>query len=193
MAAPAVDSDLELPSYAKSLFGGVIADELVFPYPADTDRAFDEWLEDLRRFLDAKVDAATFDREARIPEGVIEGLAERGVFGLYVPREYDGLGLNQLRSARAIRAVVERDASLGVLLGSHLSIGIKGIHLFGTEEQKRRWLPGCGARPWPRSPSPSPSTAPTPRTSSPAPSAARQAPGGSTATRSGSAMPIAPA
>jgi len=145
MAGAAVPAgpDVELPSYAKSLFSGVIAHELVFPFPADQDPAFDEWLEDLRRFLDAKVDAATFDREARVPEGVIEGLAERGVFGLYVPREYDGLGLSQLRSARAIRAVVERDASLGVVLGSHLSIGIKGIHLFGTEEQKRRWLPAC--------------------------------------------------
>src|SRR5687767_3223215 len=145
MTAPAVltDSGVELPSYGKALFSGVIADDLVFPYPTDPDPAFDDWLEDLRRFLEAKVDADTFDREAAIPEGVIEGLAERGVFGLYVPREYDGLGLSQLRSARALRAIVEHDAALGVLLGSHLSIGIKGIHLFGTEEQKRRWLPAC--------------------------------------------------
>jgi acyl-CoA dehydrogenase family protein 9 len=145
MTAPAVSTDpgVELPSYGKALFSGVIADDLVFPYPRDEDPAFDDWLEDLRRFLEAKVDADTFDREAAIPEGVIEGLAERGVFGLYVPREYDGLGLSQLRSARAMRAIVEHDAALGVLLGSHLSIGIKGIHLFGTEEQKRRWLPAC--------------------------------------------------
>lgn len=144
MAAPAVSNpDVELPSYAKALFSGVINDDLVFPYPADRDPAFEEWLEDLRRFLEAKIDAATFDREGELPEGVIEGLAERGVFGVWVPREYDGLGFSQSQFARVMGLITEHDASLTVTLGGHLSIGIKGIHLFGTEEQKRRWLPPC--------------------------------------------------
>ncbi len=144
MASPAVstDPDIELPSYAKALFSGVIAHDLVFPYPDHRDPSFGDWLEDVRRFLDAKVDAAVFDRDAEIPEGVIEGLAERGVMGLYVPSEYGGLGMSQLHYVRATSAIVERDASLGVLLGS-FSIGIKGILLFGSEEQKRRWLPAC--------------------------------------------------
>jgi alkylation response protein AidB-like acyl-CoA dehydrogenase len=145
MTATAVSTDplLELPSYGKGLFSGVITDELVFPYPTDDDPVFDEWLDDLRRFLEAKVDAATFDREAEFPEDVIEGLAERGVFGVWVPREYDGLGFSQLQYSRVMDLVTEHDASLTVILGSHLSIGIKGIHLFGTEDQKRRWLPAC--------------------------------------------------
>jgi len=144
MAAPAVSTDppIELPSYAKALFSGVLATDLVFPYPSDRDEAFDDWLEDVRRFLEAKADAATFDREAEIPEGVLDGLAERGVFGGYIPEEYGGLGMSQLRYARATSAIVEHSASLGVLLGS-FSIGVKGILLFGTDEQKRRWLPPC--------------------------------------------------
>ena len=136
----------ELPSYCKSLFSGVIAADLAFPFPdlpPDESDALTGYLDDLERFLDAKVDGATFDREASIPEGVLEGLAERGVFGLYIPEEYGGLGFSQGQTARVTERIAARDAGLAVLLGSHLSIGIKGIWMYGTEEQKRRWLPAC--------------------------------------------------
>jgi acyl-CoA dehydrogenase family protein 9 len=136
----------ELPSYCKSLYSGVIAADLAFPYPGLAPDEADEmadYLSDLERFLDAKVDGAVFDREATIPEGVLEGLAERGVFGLYVSEEYGGLGFDQRRTARVTARIAARDAGLAVLLGSHLSIGIKGIWMYGTEAQKRRWLPAC--------------------------------------------------
>lgn len=136
----------ELPSFCKALFGGVIADEIVFPYPraARHDaQTLTTYLEDLRRFFDAKVDAAAFDRRAEVPEGVIEGLAERGVFGLWVPTAHAGLGFSQSQTARVMEFIASRDAGIGVLVGSHLSIGIKGIDLYGTEAQKRRWLPPC--------------------------------------------------
>ncbi|MGH7357962.1 MAG: acyl-CoA dehydrogenase family protein [Candidatus Rokuibacteriota bacterium] len=136
----------ELPSFCKALFGGVIADEIVFPYPRPAPHdaeALETYLEDLRRFFDAKVDAAAFDRRAEVPEGVIEGLAERGVLGLWVPTAYGGLGFSQTQSARVMEFIASRDAGIGVLVGSHLSIGIKGIDLYGTEAQKRRWLPPC--------------------------------------------------
>ena len=138
--------DRELPSFCKSLFSGVIAADLVFPYPSlDPTRSqeLELFLEDLDRFLDAKVDGAAFDREAELPEGVIQGLAERGVFGLYVAPEYGGLGFSQSQTARVMERIAERDSGLGVVLGSHLSIGIKGIDLYGTEAQKRRWLAPC--------------------------------------------------
>jgi acyl-CoA dehydrogenase family protein 9 len=136
----------ELPSFCKALFGGVIADEIVFPYPRPARhdaQTLETYLEDLRRFFDAKVDAAAFDRRAAVPEGVIEGLAERGALGLWVPTAYGGLGFSQTQTARVMEFIASRDAGIGVLLGSHLSIGIKGIDLYGTEVQKRRWLPPC--------------------------------------------------
>lgn len=147
MTEPHAPSE-ELPSYCKSLFSGVIAADLAFPYPAlspDESDEMSDYLGDLERFLDAKVDGAAFDRAAAIPEGVLEGLAERGVFGLYVSPEYGGLGFDQRRTARVTARIAARDAGLAVLLGSHLSIGIKGIVLYGTEEQKRRWLPACAS------------------------------------------------
>ncbi|HET9333020.1 MAG TPA: acyl-CoA dehydrogenase family protein [Gemmatimonadota bacterium] len=145
MTEPQAPSE-ELPSYCKSLFSGVIAADLAFPYPGlspDESDEMSDYLGDLDRFLDAKVDGTAFDRSATIPEGVLEGLAERGVFGLYVSPEYGGLGFDQRRTARVTARIAARDAGLAVLLGSHLSIGIKGIVLYGTEEQKRRWLPAC--------------------------------------------------
>jgi acyl-CoA dehydrogenase family protein 9 len=136
----------ELPSFCKALFGGVIADEIVFPYPRPArhdGETLETYLEDLRRFFDAKVDAAVFDRRAEVPEGVVEGLADRGVFGLWLPTAYGGLGFSQTQTARVLEFIASRDAGIGVLVGSHLSIGIKGIDLYGTEPQRRRWLPPC--------------------------------------------------
>lgn len=141
-----VTAGTELPSFCKALFGGVIADEIVFPYPRPARhdaQTLGSYLEDLRRFFDAKVDAAAFDRRAEVPEDVIEGLAERGVFGLWVPTAYGGLGFSQSQTARVMEFIASRDAGIGVLVGSHLSIGVKGIDLYGTEAQKRRWLPPC--------------------------------------------------
>lgn len=135
-------------SFSKSLFSGVVADELVFPYPEmprhDVDRLA-TYLGDLRRFLDAKVDAAAFDRAAGVPEEVVDGLAELGAFGLYVPTKYGGLGFSQSQTARVMELVAARDPGLGVLLGAHQSIGFKAIHLFGSESQKQRWLPACAS------------------------------------------------
>lgn len=134
------------PSFCKALFAGAIDLEPIFPWPErdrDDAEALDARLDELRRFLDAKVDGATFDRAGAIPEGVLEGLAERGVFGLTVPREYDGLGLSQVDAADVLAEISGRDGGLAVVVGAHLSIGLKGILLYGTEAQKRRWLPPC--------------------------------------------------
>jgi acyl-CoA dehydrogenase family protein 9 len=139
-------ASVELPSYCKALFSGVIAADLVFPFPelsADESTDLAGYVDDLERFLDAKVDGAAFDRAAGIPEGVLEGLAERGVFGLYVAEEHGGLGFGQRQSCRVAGRIAARDAGLAVVLGSHLSLGIKGIWMYGTEEQKGRWLPAC--------------------------------------------------
>jgi acyl-CoA dehydrogenase family protein 9 len=131
-------------SFMKSLFMGDIQEHLVFPYPA-----MDPVEEDMARIIsdnlikwaDDNFDAAEADAQARYPEGTLEALAEMGLFGLTIPEEYGGLGLSDLAYARIYGALAGIEGSLPVTVGAHCSIGIKGLLLYGTEDQKRRYLP----------------------------------------------------
>src|SRR5215208_3997261 len=76
-----------------------------------------------------------------IPDQVLRDLGEIGALGLYVDRSYGGQGLSQTGYARVFETVGQIDATLAIVLGVHQSIGFKGISLFGTDEQKERWLP----------------------------------------------------
>lgn len=128
----------------KSLFHGVIAEDLVYPFPEMSHEERDNTnliLDSVRKFFEAEVDSARIDREGMIPESVLEGMKELGLFGTNIPQEYGGIGLSSRAYARVVQEIAALDASLAVTLGAHQSIGLKGILLFGTEEQKRRYLP----------------------------------------------------
>ncbi len=73
---------------------------------------------------------------------MLEGLKALGLYGLQIPTEYDGIGLSTTAYARVMQEVGGLDGSIAVTLGAHQSIGLKGILLFGTPEQRRRYLPG---------------------------------------------------
>ena len=80
------------------------------------------------------------------PTQVIDGLRELGAFGMKIPKEYGGLGLNQLEYSRAIEICGRYDGNIVALLSAHQSIGVpQPLKLFGTEEQKKRYLPRCAA------------------------------------------------
>ena len=63
------------------------------------------------------------------------------MLGLYVDEQYGGQGLSQTGYARVFETFGQIDATLSIILGVHQSIGFKGIALFGTDEQKERFLP----------------------------------------------------
>jgi len=131
-------------SFMKSIFHGVISEELIFPYPrmdAEEMENCQLMIESVRRFLDDQVDPARIDEEHTIPEEVLEGLKELGLFGLQIPEQYGGLGLSNTAYSRVGEEVAGHDASVAVTLGAHQSIGLKGILLFGTEAQKEKYLP----------------------------------------------------
>jgi len=98
-------------------------------------------LENVRRFFAKHVDSAKIDREQAIPNDVLGGLKDLGLFGLLVPTAYGGLGLSNSGYARVMQEVVGLDASVGLTIAAHQSIGMKALLLFGTEDQKRRFLP----------------------------------------------------
>ncbi len=135
----------EYPSFAGELFMGRFRDNLVWPFPEQdaNDKALgDELLGRLEVFLRDKVDAEAIDREQELPAEVIKGLAELGLFAMKISKSYGGLGLSQVNYNRAIALVASHCGSTAVWLSAHQSIGVpQPLKLFGTEEQKKKWLP----------------------------------------------------
>jgi acyl-CoA dehydrogenase family protein 9 len=131
-------------SFMKSLFHGVVAEELIYPYPEMSRDERDNTnmiLESVRKFVDAHVDPAKIDSDHTISKEVLDGMKELGLFGMIIPQEHGGIGLSASSYARVMQEVASYDASLAVTLGAHQSIGLKGILLFGTEEQRSKYLP----------------------------------------------------
>jgi alkylation response protein AidB-like acyl-CoA dehydrogenase len=136
------------PAFVRGLFGGAIHDEILFPYavPLDTRdpgeaRVVSRLLRELRRIQGDLIDSAAFDAAETIPEAVITAFADTGLLALTIPREYGGLGLSSTGYARVFSAISAADASLAVLVGVHCGLGSKAIALFGSAEQKSRYLP----------------------------------------------------
>ncbi len=128
----------------KSLFFGVIADGLLFPYPEINAQEVDQLhlvLGSVRKFFAANVDPVAIDREHAIPPAVLKGVKDLGLFGMLIPQAYGGTGMSSSAYARVMQEIAGLDASVAVTLGGHQSIGYKALLLFGTEDQKRRYLP----------------------------------------------------
>lgn len=131
-------------SFMKSLFGGVVAESAIFPYPEPTRGETDELhvvLEAFRRYAAKNVDSVRLDRECEIGTEVLTGLKELGLFGLLVPREHGGAGLRMTAYARTIQEVANVDATLAMTLSAHESLAVTALMLFGANETKARLLP----------------------------------------------------
>jgi acyl-CoA dehydrogenase family member 9 len=130
-------------SFAKSLFLGELHEDVVFPYPKP-DPAEQEKIRGLvaaMREIGETIDPRAMEDDRWVPDELLAELGERGLMGLYVPEEYGGQGLSQTGYCRVFEEVAQVDATLSVVLGVHQSIGMKGIVLFGSDEQKERFLP----------------------------------------------------
>src|SRR5437899_567790 len=130
--------------FAKGLFAGHFVSDWVMPYPrvpAAQQTELDRTLAELRAFLDQDLDPAAIDRNAEIPREVIDGLGHVGVLGMTAPAEYGGHGFTQMANCKVLEEIGRRCASTSVLVNAHHSIGIRALLLFGTHEQKQRWLP----------------------------------------------------
>src|SRR5215470_6341948 len=130
--------------FAKGLFQGHFVSDWVMPYPripADQQTELDKTLRELRQFLDEHLDAAEIDRQADIPRSVIDGLGRIGVLGMTAPKEYGGHGFSQMANCKVLEEIGRRCASTSVFVNAHHSIGIRALLLFGTHEQKQKWLP----------------------------------------------------
>jgi acyl-CoA dehydrogenase family protein 9 len=128
-------------SFSKSLFMGEIHEELVFPFPKPEPDEQEKIRSLIAALREMPYDAHKIEEDRWIGDGTIKELGERGLLGLYVPEEYGGQGLSQTGYCRVSEAFASLDGTLSVIMGVHQSIGMKGIVLFGSDEQKERFLP----------------------------------------------------
>jgi very long chain acyl-CoA dehydrogenase len=142
---PAPSKAVESTSFAMNLFRGKLQLDEIFPYPQSLTNEERENLEALvdptAKFFEEQVDSMANDLNEKVPDDVMQGLKDLGAFGLQVPTDYDGLGLNNTQYARLTEIVGSNDLGIGITMGAHQSIGFKGIILFGTPEQKEKYLP----------------------------------------------------
>jgi acyl-CoA dehydrogenase family member 9 len=130
--------------FVKGLFAGHFVSDWVMPYPqigSAEKPEIEQTLGELRKFLDEHLDPAEIDRKADIPRDVIDGLGRVGVLGATAPKEVGGRGFSQMANCKILEEIGRRCASTSVFVNAHHSIGIRALLLFGTDEQKKRWLP----------------------------------------------------
>ncbi|XP_006078924.1 complex I assembly factor ACAD9, mitochondrial isoform X2 [Bubalus bubalis] len=130
-------------AFAKELFLGKIQKKEAFPFPEvsrDELNEINQFLGPVEKFFTEEVDSRKIDQEGKIPDETLEKLKSLGLFGMQVPEEYGGLGLSNTMYAR-LAEVIGLDASIAVTLAAHQAIGLKGIILAGSKEQKARYLP----------------------------------------------------
>jgi hypothetical protein len=134
--------------FLRELFLGNFDLDLVHPFPtAGKDRPeFAKFYEELRRFLLEEVDSVAIDQTGEYPEHVVDGLRKMGAFGMKIPKEYGGLGFTVSEYCKVMEMIGSYDGNITALLSAHQSIGVpQPLKLFGTPEQKKKYLPRCAA------------------------------------------------
>src|SRR5690349_21385491 len=148
VAEAARETEWQKPSFGKQLFLGRLRLGLIDPWPQPTEESAakgEEFRTRLEKFAKT-IDGEQIERDARIPDEVFTGLAELGAFGMKIDEQYGGLGLSNLDYCRSLMLVGSANASIGALLSAHQSIGVpQPLKLFGTAEQKQRYLPRLAA------------------------------------------------
>src|SRR6266853_2400522 len=147
VAEEAREAGWRQPSFGKQLYLGDFRLDLIHPHPRPEEEAArrgEEFCARMREFCETSVDSALIEREARIPDEVVKGLAALGAFGMKIAPEYGGLGLTNLYYNRALIIAGSASPVLAALLSAHQSIGgPQPLALFGTDDQQQRYLPRC--------------------------------------------------
>jgi alkylation response protein AidB-like acyl-CoA dehydrogenase len=148
VAEAARETEWRKPSFGKELFLGRFRLDLIDPRPepdpAKVARA-EVFLGKLREFM-AGVDGMAIERDAKIPDDVLRGLADLGAFGMKIDEQYGGLGLSNLHYCQALALAGSVSPAIGALLSAHQSIGVpQPVKIFGTEAQKKSLLPRLAA------------------------------------------------
>lgn len=128
----------------RSLCMGEIEQEVIIPFPKiksteqDTLKgvfgSLDSWLKP------HEPDFRKWDRAGELPAEFLQGMREMGLFSLIIPEEFGGLGLSSTGYSRMLQELSKYDGSVALTVGAHSSIGMRGLLLFGTPEQKAKYF-----------------------------------------------------
>lgn len=137
-----VDKDT---SFMRSLCLGSIEEDMIFPFPKIKEEeretlhqlrdSFSTWLKG--RDMEFK----KWDVAGEMPMEFVQEMREFGLFSLIVPESYGGLGFSSTAYSRTLQELVQYDPSIALTAGAHSSIGMRGLVLYGNDEQKTRYLP----------------------------------------------------
>jgi alkylation response protein AidB-like acyl-CoA dehydrogenase len=133
-------------SFVRDLFMGRFRVDLLesLEFERSTRLEFLDFLGSLRAFLLRCVDPVEIDHTGEYPDLVVDGLRALGAFGMKIPTCYNGLGLSHVEYVQAMELLGSYDANVTALLSAHQAIGVpQPLLLFGTDEQKQRYLPRC--------------------------------------------------
>jgi len=136
-------------SFMRSLCAGEIEEQVLFPFPTLSDDEREilapvvESVDDL--LGNRSEDFRAWDVAGEMPGDFLQELREFGLFGLIVPESEGGLGFGNMAYSRTIQQVARHDASVAVTVGAHSSIGMRGLKLYGTEEQKKKYYKGLAS------------------------------------------------
>ncbi len=144
MAEELLFSGEKKPSFAKGLYFGQFDSSKVFPYPQVDKKELDKvekFCKNLESYMDEHLDPGAIDRKGEIPDSLIKGLGELGLLGMSIPTEHGGQGFSQYGYCKAMELVASRCGSTALLVNAHQSVALKAILLYGTDEQRKKFLP----------------------------------------------------
>ena len=137
--------DKKTASFVQSLCMGQIEEQIVLPYPEmrrSERETLRQVLASVNQLLSPRErDFREWDVRGELPAAFLEELKAFGLFGLVIPEEHGGLGFGSAAYSRTLQEIAKHDGSVALTVGAHSSIGMRGLLLFGTEVQKKRWLP----------------------------------------------------
>ncbi len=131
--------------FMQTLCMGQIAEDMIFPFPqmkAEERETLKTLVDSLASWLKGRdADFRKWDEKGEMPKEFVQEMRDMGLFGLVVPEEFGGLGFSSTAYSRVLQELVRYDASIALTAGAHSSIGMRGLILFGTDEQKKKYLP----------------------------------------------------
>jgi alkylation response protein AidB-like acyl-CoA dehydrogenase len=132
-------------SFMRSLCMGVIEESAILPFPQippDQRETLHTVIDSIKQLLGSRDgDFRKWDRQGSIPPEFIDELRQFGLFGLVIPEQHGGMGFKSAAYSRTLQEVAKYDASVAVTIGAHSSIGMRGVLLYGTDQQKEKYLP----------------------------------------------------